>query len=405
MRALAVICLTTAGWAFTFGVATQAATLWLADAGLGDTLIGLNSGTYYLGIAVASPLVPWLMRRGGPGCAAAGMALGGAAVALFPWAGGTAGWFVLRLLQGAAGALSLIPLETCISRDARPGYRSSSFGLYGVALTLGGAVGIAAGLHLYESGSPTPFVLSGAVSLLSALAVLAGLPGERGQGTGERARSASKGRPCWRCGLSPPSPGKFLSYGTAWGQGFLEGGLLAFLSLYLLALGLSKDAAGGMLGFAMAGVILFQVPLAWLADRLGNTRVLLGCYAVVGAGLVALPLCQPGAWLGCWLFLVGGCCGAFYPLGLALLGERTPAGGLARAYAWYMTIECAGSVLGPVCMGKARAWTGERAMFVVGEAALLLVLLTWAAVRLYNGGDRRQETADRGRRAADRSAA
>src|SRR5207302_447668 len=50
LRALAVLCLASAGWAFTFGIGTQAATLRLADAGLDKDTIGLNAGTYYLGM-------------------------------------------------------------------------------------------------------------------------------------------------------------------------------------------------------------------------------------------------------------------------------------------------------------------------------------------------------------------
>ena len=39
----------------------------------------------------------------------------------------------------------------------------------------------------------------------------------------------------------------------------------------------------------MAGVILFQVPISWLADRYGRLPALLGCYGVVAAGLIAVP--------------------------------------------------------------------------------------------------------------------
>jgi MFS family permease len=177
----------------------------------------------------------------------------------------------------------------------------------------------------------------------------------------------------------------FLSYATAWCQGFLEAGMLGFLLLYLLGRGLSQDSAGNMMGAAMAGVILFQMPVAWLADRLGKTPVLLGCYGVVLLGLLFVPLCGPGVWLGAWLFLFGGCSGAFYPLGLALLGERLPADNLAGAYACSMTMECLGSITGPVCMGKARDWLGERGMFAAGGAAVGLALVSWLAMRLFAG--------------------
>jgi MFS family permease len=380
-----VIWLASAGWAFTFGVCTQAATLWLAGVGLGDTAIGLNTGAYYLGIAVAAPLVPWLMRRWRTRCVVAGLALFGGTVALFPWGGGPAAWLFIRLLQGVGGALSLIPLEAYLSQASRPEHSSRNFGWYAVALTLAGALGIDAGLHLYQAGSAWPFLLAGSSALTAGLLIFVALP------------SPAEG-PQQRPDHAPLRLSRnFLSYGTAWAQGFLEGGLLAFLSLYLLSLGLTQESAGNMMGATMAGVVLFQVPVAWLADRMGKTTVLLGCYAVVLIGQAVVPLCGPGPALAVWLFLVGGCCGAFYPLGLALLGDRLPAHHLARAYAWYMTMECLGSILGPVCMGQSRAWGGERAMFLAGQGALLLVLLAWLGARLrYNAGAWRQELRIRG---------
>ena len=132
----------------------------------------------------------------------------------------------------------------------------------------------------------------------------------------------------------------------------------------------------------MVGVILFQVPVAWLADRLGRRRVLFGCYAVVAVGLICMPLSAGSAWLGVWLFLLGACSSAFYPLGLALLGERITGPGLARANAWYLALNCLGSLMGPVLMGRAMVQFGKPALFVVGEAAVLLVLVACVAVQL-----------------------
>src|SRR5207249_1400729 len=116
-------------------------------------------------------------------------------------------------------------------------------------------------------------------------------------------------------------------------------------------------------------VILFQVPVSWLADRWGRRPVLLACYAVVLGALGAVPYCPPGACLAGCLFLFGACSGAMYPLGLALLGDRGSAAGLARAYAWYLAMECVGSQMGAAVMGKARDLWGESAMFAIGLGA------------------------------------
>ena len=72
-------------------------------------------------------------------------------------------------------------------------------------------------------------------------------------------------------------PGNVLSLGTAWSQGFLEGGMLALLPIYLLAAGLSEAAVSWLMSGLMIGIIVAQVPVAWLADRLGRTAVLVGC--------------------------------------------------------------------------------------------------------------------------------
>jgi MFS family permease len=127
----------------------------------------------------------------------------------------------------------------------------------------------------------------------------------------------------------------------------------------------------------MIGVIVVQVPVAWLADLFGRQLVLLACYGMVVIGLVGLLLAGASPLLPVWLFVVGACSGAFYPLGLALLGENLPPGQMDRANAWYLSIECLGSLMGPAAMGVARDWAGETAMFVVGEAAVLVVLVVW----------------------------
>jgi MFS family permease len=375
-----VICLASAGWAFHFGVGTQVISHWLKnEQHLSDTVIGLNHSTYYLGLALSSLAVPWLMRRWGRICPPVGMILSGLTLALFPLDYSLAWWFALRFLNGAAAGLSLIPLESLISRDSEKDQRTRNFGFYAVALTLSGALGIWAGLDSYAHWGALTFYVGSCAPILAGFALAAWL--------------------AWPAAevehSSDPVPivihHKFLSFGTAWSQGFLEGGMLAFLSLYLMSrhggLGLSADAAGGLMAVLMVGVILFQVPVSWLADRLGKVPVLLGCYAVVVLGLIVIPWFGPSLWLAVMFFLFGACSGALYPLGLSLLGEGMSDHSLPRLYAWYMAIECFGSQLGAAAMGKGRDWWGESAMFAVGLAAIFCVLVAWTILRaLHNRG-------------------
>jgi MFS family permease len=369
-RALLVICAASALWAFNFGAGAPPASLWLRDHGSGDTVIGLNTAVYYLGIALTAPLVPWLMRRWGRGCLILGMVCAGLTVALFPWGGGLGGWFGLRFLNGVAGAMSLIPMETEVNHSAPPEQRSRNFGIYAVCMALGIAAGNWFGLQLYADAPRLAFALGGAPAL-----VAAGLIG---------LCPASFVPPAQESGRCPELAVRrnVLSFGSAWSQGFLEGGMVGHLAVYLLFLGMSENAASWVIGGIMIGVIVFQVPVAWLADRFGRTRALLGCYAATALALAVMPFCGGSGWLVAGLLVAGACSTAFYPLGMTLLGERVPASAMARGNARFLAFNCLGSLTGPAVAGAAMDLFGKRALFVAAEGAVLLVLVVWGA-RLY----------------------
>ena len=120
-RALLVICVTSAGWAFSFGVGAPLASLWLKDAGCNETLIGLNTAVYYGGLALAALVVPALMRRFGSTCTVAGMAISGPANLTRTEAELSN---VRALQQGryaAAGVVSLSPSAALIALGCRCG--------------------------------------------------------------------------------------------------------------------------------------------------------------------------------------------------------------------------------------------------------------------------------------------
>jgi MFS family permease len=370
-RWLAALCLASVMWAFSFGVNAPLASLWMKQAGCSEALIGLNTGVYYLGIALTAAAVPWAMRRLGPGALLAGMAGSAVTAAAFPWGGGLPGWFALRLLNGAAAALSLVPLETFVNRNSPEHSRARNFGIYAFSIALGMALGNVTALQLAEDASRLAFLLGGLAAALGTVVVLLWRPvtpadpelvGEKG--------ALHLGR-------------DFLAFSSGWAQGFLEGGMVAFLPIYLLAVGLSHDAVSWLMGGLMIGVILAQAPLAALADRLGRAAVLAGCNAVALLGISCLLWTGGTAWLAFWLFVVGACSGALYPLGLALLGERTDPAGLSRAGACFLAVNCGGSLVGPIVAGAAMHLFGREALFVSGGGALLIVLGGWAVQRAF----------------------
>jgi MFS family permease len=363
-RHIAVICLASIAWAFSFGLGAPLASLWLHDQGYSDTLVGLNTAVYYLGIAITAAAVPGLMRRWGGGCVVAGMVASGITVAVLPWCGEPILFFTLRLVNGVAGAMSLIPVETIVNRHSDAEHRARHFGFYAFSIAFGWAAGNLIGLQMYPDAARLAFALGGSAGVVAALVVRSiAWPAEPVDAVGDKG-SLELGR-------------NFLSYGSAWSQGFLEGGMIGFLALYLLFLGLPETRVSWLTSGIMIGVIVFQVPVAWLADWLGRMPVIVGCYIATGFALVCLPFCDDSIWLPVGLLIAGACSGAFYPLGLALLGDRLPASRLARASAWYLSINCCGSLVGPVITGALMDQFGKRAMFAGGLAAVAGVLVFW----------------------------
>jgi MFS family permease len=390
-RAFIALCLASLCWAFSFGLGAPLASVWLAHAGYGEDVIGWNTGVYYGGIALTAALVPWMMRRWGRSCPVLGMVASGVTVALFPWGGSLPGLFLLRLLNGVAGAMSLIPMETLVNQRAAPEQRSRDFGFYAFSVALGMALGTLVGMFMETDAPRLAFVLGGLAGVLAGVVVLRWLPWTTLPVEQRLAR------------VPQPIGRTFLSWGSAWAQGYLEGGMVGLLPVYLLNFGWTSDGVGFLMGGVMVGVIASQVPLAWLADRLGRTVVLAGCYAVTLAALGALPFCRETGWLTAALFAAGACSGAFYPLGLAVLGERVPSVALPRASACFLAINCVGSVSGPVLTGEAMRWFGMRAMFPAGFAAVALVVAVWLIVwgrERVRGEQQTVETAGERREAA-----
>jgi MFS family permease len=364
-RTLLLLCLASAGWAFGFGLGAPLASLWLRDAGQSARIIGLNTSVYYFGIALAALATPWLMRRIGRSCVVAGIIVDALVTALFPWAESLPAWLALRFLGGMATALSLIPMETLVNQNAPPQRRARDFGFYAFSVALGVALGSLVGLPLYPFAPRLAFAVGGIVTLSAAMMAWLGWTSdcvgvEETKGEGSLLLRANG-----------------LSYGTAWVQGFLEGGLITFLSIYLLGLGYTESAVSFLVAGLFAGVILCQVPVACLADRLGRLRVLVGCQVLLLAVLACLPRCPGTATLSVCLFVLGTCCGALYPLGLALLGERVAPARLARANACYLASNCAGSLSGPVLFGLAIDRFGQPSQFLVGGAAVTAVFGLW----------------------------
>ena len=171
-------------------------------------------------------------------------------------------------------------------------------------------------------------------------------------------------------------------------QGFLEVGLLALLPTYLKSVGYDDAAAGALMAGVLLTVLACQAPVGWLADRLGRRQMLVGCFAATAAALLVVP--AAGVGLVPCLLVAGVASGAFYPLGLALMGEKVTTADVPRANAWFLGVNSFGSLVGPAAAGAVMEALGPAALFPTSAAVVVAALA--AAVWVGRPGTARPAT-------------
>ncbi len=268
-------------------------------------------------------------------------------------------------MTGVGGALSMIALESTINLHSRDQNRARNLACYACSVGLGFAFGSSAGLHFYEIDAVGSFILGGVVTLAGVPLIKWIVPFPREEAMG----------------VSGTLQAPFLALGSSWCQGFIEAGTLALLPLFLHEKGLSDGGSGTLIGAVLVGTLLAQIPIGWLADRIGIHNILITCFIGAGIGFALVPFMPGQSGLCGVLLLIGASSGAFYPLGLALMGERIPQRDIPRANAWFLSCNCFGSLVSPLLSGPIMKQYGSIAMFWTAECTLVSVLLIWFVLK------------------------
>lgn len=365
-RGMVVVIASVAAVGLSFGFTMPLIALLLERDGHSATVIGLNSATGSFAMLVVAPLLPRLMGRLGTLPALyLGIAVAAAALLMMPLLPSLGAWFVLRFVLGLGNAIHWVVSETWINTVADERNRGRVVGAYVTVL----AAGLACGpllIGITGIDGAVPFVIGAGLIASAALPLL------------------------FAGGAAPPVPAEAPSTLIAAARrapalmavalliGFAHIVVLALLPVYGVRLGLGQDTAVLMLSVFLAGSVVLQVPIGWLADRLGG-EVMLAAGAAAGlAGAVALPLVLGGALLWPLLFLWGGAIIGLYTIGLSLLGERFRSGQMASAMAAFVMIYELGSLTGPVTAGAAMDILGTIGLpltMALGFAALIALAL------------------------------
>ncbi|MGH6931486.1 MAG: MFS transporter [Dongiaceae bacterium] len=365
------------GCAFGVGIAIGALmpliALTLESQGYSAALIGINSAMFPLAVMVAGPFVPAVIARLGTlRSIYGGLLVSAAGIMLFPLFPDYVAWCAIRFAVGLAGVLFWVTSETWLNLLAVHRSRARLMGIYGMTMAAGFVVGPliinAVGIEGW-----LPYAIIVATTVASLVPV----------GFAHR--------------LAPPMPERHASgllgairaapvvMMAALVAGLVDSALFVMIPVYEIREGFGRDVALLSLALFMAGNVVLQPPIGWLADHTDRHGVLWATAAVIALGAVLYPLMLgSGIWLWLMMFLWGGVSFGVYSIGLSLMGEEFQPAGLATANTAFIMIYETGSFVGPIGAGAAMdGWpTVGLPLFVLLAAAALLL---FAIIRRLKG--------------------
>lgn len=364
--ALPAVYLAAAAVGMALGGLSPLIALVLEQRGVGAHVAGLNAGTISVAVIATTPFVPRLARRIGTAeTACLGTALAALSIALFPVFTSLAAWFALRALTGIGLACGWVITETWINLVAAQRSRTRVMALYTTSLAAGFTVGPLA-IHAAGTEGAAAFLLLAAAFALAGLSLGA-----------VRGRAPKIEKPPVESALRT-----FLSAPTVVAatvlSGLLDISVFTLLPVWGVRSGFAEGEAVTLVTLFVVGGIATQLPIGWLADRIGKRPVI----AVAAGVCVVAPLvliAAPGPGLLTWMlvFAWGTAAWALYTVALAMIGERFTGGAVALANAAFIAVFETANVIGPPAGGAAlELWEPHGAMlWFAGTAALALVFV------------------------------
>jgi len=334
--------------------------------GVSTLMIGFNSAMSGIGVISTTTLAPLVIKRLGPFTAQLlGYGIIFTAILLFPLFTQLPVWFGLRFLMGVGLAMPWVVSETWLNLVTPTASRGRIMALYTMILALGFAAGPLV-VAVIGSNGALPYLIYAAFVGLSALPFFWIRHLVPDMDVSPHTRLG---------GLAAAAPTIF---GAAMLSGLTDAATFSFLPLYGLRVGFEESYAVTLLSLFLAGNLLLQYPIGWLADHFSRRGALLFCAGACTLGPALVPIIyQSPLLLGVVLFVWGGGAWAIYGVALTMLGDRFPGGQMTAANAAFIMAFEAANIIGPPASGYAiTLWAPHGLMFFLAATAALYFALT-----------------------------
>ena len=366
----------------TQGLLIPLLTMFLEERGVQADFNGLSASALYLGILIAAPLGPVMVRRTGvKKTILTGLSIVTIAVCFFPFFHGFWVWTGLRFLVGVGDSLLHYATQLWITIHAPKNERGRRISQYGFAFGLGFGIG-PLGMNLVRLGANVPFlfvlcILAVSFYMTSRLTVAGPLESNLNEPEAKRERSLGT---IYRLG--------FIAFGSPLIYGFLETALTGNFPVIGMREGIDQGFISLLISAFVWGSLLFQVPLGVLGDRIGRKNLLLLVCSIGSVGMFIIPFFLSNVlYLFLAFILIGGFVGSLFSMGLACATDLLPARFLPAANAIASVHFSIGSILGPSLGGFLIEKAGGKMLFIsIGwmlACYVLIILLEKMTNRLH----------------------
>ena len=346
------------------GIVTPLIPLLLAGAGASGGQVGLAAALMFAGLGAAALAAgPFIDHRGPKLAIIFGAVIYSVALALFPVISGYGTFLAIRALEGIGIGVLVVSLEAAINLLVSEKRRGRAMGTYSLVFAAGVALGPAMSSMLQLSPAG-PFWIAATICSAAALFMLVTFHN-----------------------VVPPAKKSGLSYnglfGILWGPilavvcyAFVEVTMLSLYPLYLTSLGLDATKVSLLFALYASGAVVSPLIAGALSDRVRRELVMLACGVMLLSGTALVSAPRSTGWLVTATALMGLASGGIYPIGLAMIGDRSPAQQLGAANSLFTSAYSTGSIVGPLSVGLIMDSYGVNFLFapLIGVAVFFLLL-------------------------------
>ena len=356
-------------FAIVFGAAMPLSSLVMGRYGVSETGIGISAATSSLGLLLTVGFAPALAIRFGAWRVMVVSAVTCAVTILIQgaiydyWL-----WLFLRFMVGVTSGMTYVLSESWVNMLTPDRVRGRVMGIYATVVSMGFAFGPLL-LSVVGSEGITAWAILAAIMLVCAafsIPIRNKLPPLKHE-QGASIFSFAK--------LAPTLLVAIMAFSM------MEGALTSLFPSYGQSVGLTEQAAILGIGVVLAGYMGPQIPIGWMAEKVGD-RLLLLVVTFCGVIVSLIIPFAVGDSIGFWvlLFLWGSCGAALYTLALIELGNRFTGHMLVTGNAAIGVFWGIGGIVGPSSMGFAMDWTGDVAL-PISIALVFGTVFTVALVR------------------------